>query len=40
MPAQAQAELERLRAAQRVSDAQRKERMQNDPEYRERQRAT
>ena len=35
--AQAQAELERQRAVQRAYYAQRKERMQNDPEYRERQ---
>ena len=33
--AQAQAELERLRDAQRLSNARRKERTQNDPEYRE-----
>ena len=35
--AQAQAELERQRAVQRAYYAQRKERMQNDPEYREQQ---
>ena len=33
--AQAQAELERLRAVQRANDAQRKKRMQNDSKYRE-----
>ena len=33
-PAEAQAELERQRAAWRVSDIQRKETMLNDPEYR------
>jgi hypothetical protein len=33
--AQAQAELDRLRAAKKASDARRKERMLNDPLYRE-----